>query len=451
MKFPKYVEFRQTGRQPITCLPSHWELRRLRFVAGGIEQGWSPQCDNLPADDDAWGVMKVGCVNGTGFDAGENKALPPELEPLTEYALRAGDLLVSRANTRDLVGSAALVPADVRPKLLLCDKLFRLNALAGIHPRYLVYVLRAPIARFHYERDATGASGSMQNIGQDTLKDVLVPLPSDDEQEHIANFLDWKTGQIDALIAKKKTLVNALDEQRRALTLRAVVGNVESGRGKTGWFGKLRREWPVRRVKFIGRVGNGSTPTRDDGAYWDGGTYPWLNSSVVNQDEVTEADQFVTATALKECHLPKIEPPAILLGITGQGRTRGMAATLRFEATINQHIAFVKPDPSVVDVDFLRAVFDAAYLYLRSESDGGGSTKGAITCEQIAELPVPVPTLEEQREIAVQLRLKASVLDRMRMKATVAISSLTEYRSALITAAVTGQIDVRGVNVPVPA
>lgn len=222
-----------TARNPLPKLPAHWQVRRLRFLTSRIEQGWSPQCENLPADVDTWGVMKVGCVNGHRFDSNENKALPWDMAPMEEYELCAGDVLVSRANTRELVGSAALVPPGVRNRLMLCDKLFRLRPNDGIRPDFLVYVLRTPLARFHYERDATGASGSMQNIGQDTLKDVLVPVPSEEEQARIANFLDWKSGQIDALIGKKVGLsctlagLELLAEYRSALITAAVTGQID--------------------------------------------------------------------------------------------------------------------------------------------------------------------------------------------------------------------------------
>lgn len=201
--------------------------------------------------------------------------------------------------------------------------------------------------------------------------------------------------------------------------------------------------WEVKRLKFVARIGNGSTPNREDPAYWDGGTYPWLNSSVVNQEQVATADQFVTPLALAECHLPRIAPPAVLVGITGQGKTRGMATTLLFEATINQHLAYVKPDDTKAIVGFLRRVFDMAYAHLRSESENGGSTKGAITCEQIAELPIPVPPLDEQVDISERIDVALAKLARMSENAESAITRLSEYRSALITAATTGKIDVR--------
>jgi type I restriction enzyme S subunit len=121
-----------------------------------------------------------------------------------------------------------------------------------------------------------------------------------------------------------------------------------------------------------------------------------------------------------------------------------MASTLLIEATINQHVAYLKPHQARMKVGFLRRVFDMAYLFLRSESDGGGSTKGAITCDQIANLKIPVPPIPEQAAIAAYLDAETAKLDTLVAKIEEAVERLQEYRTALITAAVTGKIDVRG-------
>src|SRR5690606_20795619 len=119
-----------------------------------------------------WGVLKVGCVNYGRFRESENKALPADLAPLPEYEVRVGDVLVSRANTRELVGSAAFVHAT-RKRLLLCDKLFRLHYCPSVNPQFLVLLLQSAACRHQLEADATGASGSMQNIGQDSIRGLL--------------------------------------------------------------------------------------------------------------------------------------------------------------------------------------------------------------------------------------------------------------------------------------
>jgi type I restriction enzyme S subunit len=159
---------------------------------------------------------------------------------------------------------------------------------------------------------------------------------------------------------------------------------------------------------------------------------------------VTSSDQFVTETALRECHLPIIKPPAVLVGITGQGRTRGTATILRVTATINQHIAFLKPRESRYLAEYLRAVLTTVYGFLRDESDGAGSTKGAITCEQLASLRLPRPPLAEQTDIVAGIESRSKTFDPVVANLHANLVRLKERRSALIHEAVTGQLPIRG-------
>jgi type I restriction enzyme S subunit len=183
---------------------------RLKAVLRRIEQGWSPQCENRPAEDDEWGVLKVGCVNGQQFIAIENKALPPGLCPISGLEVHTGDILVSRANTRELVGGVAAVGV-VRPHLLLCDKLYRLSVNKNlIVPRFLVYALKSIEARAWIEAEATGASSSMKNISQESLGSVPIYLWPISMQDHIVAFLDRETAKIDALITKQTEFLNCL-------------------------------------------------------------------------------------------------------------------------------------------------------------------------------------------------------------------------------------------------
>jgi type I restriction enzyme S subunit len=220
------VPMKESGVPWLGIIPAHWSFTRVRFAIEALEQGWSPQCNNDSANDEQWGVMKVGCVNGEHFDSSENKALPDDLIPLTKYELHDGDILVSRANTKELLGSAALVK-NVRPRLLLCDKLYRMKATSLVEPEYLVRFLRSSIARYHYERHATGTSGSMQNIGQDTLKNLPLPLPPKPEQTTIATYIDTTTSDISMQMKKVEKVVEKLKEYRSAIITNAVTGQID--------------------------------------------------------------------------------------------------------------------------------------------------------------------------------------------------------------------------------
>lgn len=218
---------RDSGIPWLGQVPKHWEVKRLRFAVATLEQGWSPQCDNQPADDDCWGVMKVGCVNGNTFDPLENKALPPDLEAKEHYELKPRDIIISRANTKELLGSAAIVPADVRSKLLLCDKLYRVTTPADVYEEFLTYYLRTPTARYQYEREATGASNSMQNIGQDTIKNLVMTLPPFSEQEQICQTIRKAVLRLDKLMTATESAIDRLTEYRIALITAATTGKID--------------------------------------------------------------------------------------------------------------------------------------------------------------------------------------------------------------------------------
>lgn len=220
------VSMKDSGEELLGEVPKHWTITRLRFVTTCIEQGWSPQCNNQPASEEQWGVLKVGCVNGEAFEPKENKSLPDDLEPKLQYEIKSGDILVSRANTKELLGGAALVN-QVRSKLLLCDKLYRIKSNSLIEPGYLVRFMRSTIARFHYERNATGTSGSMQNIGQDTLKDLPIPLPPKDEQVTILKYLEKKFVEISLTEKKITSLIDKLTEYRASLINNAITGKID--------------------------------------------------------------------------------------------------------------------------------------------------------------------------------------------------------------------------------
>jgi type I restriction enzyme S subunit len=209
-------------------LPYDWRIVRLKYLITGIEQGWSPQCNEIPASEDQWGVLKVGCVNSMSFDSGENKELPQKLDPKKELRIESGDILMSRANTRELVGSCAIAE-DPAPKLILCDKLYRIDINESVClSKYLVYVLNSAIARNQIELDASGASSSMVNISQKFVKGMKVPLPPFEEQKQIVDELDKEIERNGELQDNFSSLLQALEEKRQALITAAVTGQIDT-------------------------------------------------------------------------------------------------------------------------------------------------------------------------------------------------------------------------------
>ncbi|MGI5267769.1 hypothetical protein ACQEUU_01305 [Nonomuraea sp. CA-218870] len=201
---------------------------RLKHIIRSVRQGWSPQCYSWPADGvETWAVLKAGAANGGRFRPMENKELPEDEVPRTDIVVTQGDLIVSRANTRELVGSAAVVEGDF-PRLMLCDKLYAFSLdKSRADSRFVAAVLGSRRWRDLIELEATGASHSMLNISQSDIVNLPMPLPPVDEQRRVVAHLDGETAKIDQLIAETGRFIELARERRSALITAAVTGQID--------------------------------------------------------------------------------------------------------------------------------------------------------------------------------------------------------------------------------
>lgn len=222
-----------SGVEWLGDVPANWKLVRLKDAIGRIEQGWSPQCESQPAGDDSWGVLKVGCVNGDRFDDTEQKGLPNELTPPVKYEVCPGDILVSRGNTRELVGMASFI-GQIRGRLLLSDLLYRFKAEPTMADgRFLVLALRSAIGRYQLERDAIGTSASMKKVSQGVLREIIACLPPVAEQQVIASWTSEAGSEIDDLVTSARRAISLLTERRAALITAAVTGQIDVQKHET--------------------------------------------------------------------------------------------------------------------------------------------------------------------------------------------------------------------------
>jgi type I restriction enzyme S subunit len=205
---------------------------RLRHYVTVVRQGWSPQCNNWPAESGGWAVLKAGCVNGGIFRPEENKELPEELAPRPDLAVRSGELVVSRANTTDKVGSAAVVDDGQYPRLMLSDKLYAITLRPSANPQFVAFALATRRFRDLIELEATGVSYSMQNISQDVLLNLPMQLPDRNIQDDFVREIARRLADHRALISRISTLIALAHERRAALITVAVTGQLEISTGK---------------------------------------------------------------------------------------------------------------------------------------------------------------------------------------------------------------------------
>jgi type I restriction enzyme, S subunit len=314
----------------------------------------------------------------------------------------------------------------------------------GVDSRYLGYRLLEQ--SFIREVDALASGAKMPRTEWGEIGSLKIVTLAESDQPRAVAFLDREVERIDRLVEEKEGFVQLLTEKRAALISRAVTKglNPDAPMRETGisWLGKAPAHWSIRKLGHIARIGNGSTPSREEPLYWSAGSMPWINSGLLNSPVVLGADRTVTDLALKECHLPILSEGSVLVALTGQGKTRGMTSVLGIRATVSQHVGYVTFSGTGVDPEFAAWVLRSLYLFLRLDSDSAGGTKGAITCEQLRDLRIQLAPLEEQREIAAFIVDQTARIDRLVDSTGETISLLKERRSALISAAVTGRLDL---------
>ena len=298
-----------------------------------------------------------------------------------------------------------------------------------IDQRYLGYFLAQVDYAAIQDRQVKG-----NTLNREKIDRIQVLLPPIAEQRSIADVLDL----VKHSVSLQETALATAQELKRAAMRTLFTRGLRGEAREETEIGPVPVSWTVVSLGALGKIGNGSTPKKAISEYWANGTYPWLTSAKVYDREIVRADQFVTMRGLAECHLPRVQPGAVLIAITGQGKTLGHCAVLRIESTINQHLAYVALDQSRVDSVFVRGYLETQYDYLRQVGAGGGSTKGALTCSFLRGLPIPVPPMDEQQEIVAILDAIDRKIDLHRRKRAV----LDDLFKALLHKLMTGEIRV---------
>jgi type I restriction enzyme S subunit len=416
--------------------PAHWDQPRLKDVIQDCAAG-------------VWGNEPIGdgsdthVVRVADFDRiGRVVSDAPTLRSITNdqrdsRLLEPGDLLLEKSGDVGTVvefrGEAGAVCSNF---------LMRMRPRHGTDGRFLRYVheylYSSNVPQIHSQKI------TIANLDTDRYLSEHFPTPRIEEQRAIAAHLDAETARIDALIRDKQRLVGLILELRES-TIRQLTTGIK--RSASLWntsdpfLPKLPKDWNLVRLGRIARIGNGSTPSRQNESFWSGGTFPWLNSAVVNEDDVLEGSEFVTEAALAACHLPRLRPGVVLMAMIGQGRTRGKVAVLRIEATLSQNIAYIDPEGDAMDSDFLFWFLAGAYRQVRLLSDGRGGNQAALSCDEIARLSIPLPPLSVQREIAMDLRGTCSKVSDLFRHVQQEVTLLQELRASTVADAVLGRID----------
>ncbi|MDP3092823.1 MAG: restriction endonuclease subunit S [Nitrospira sp.] len=434
-----YPAYKDSGVPWLGKVPEHWEVRRIKTLFREKDERSATGSGALLSLTRAKGIIPQAEASNRIASA----------EDLSKYKVcRPGDLVMNRMQAWSGMFALSTYTGVISPDYSIFGTIDKSDV------KFFEHLFKTPAVVDQFAQRSKGIGSGFNRLYTPDFGAVPAVVPPLSEQVAIVGFLEHAERRIKRFILAKQKLIKLLEEQKQAIIYRAVTRgidpNVRLKPSGVEWLGEVPEHWEVWQIGHFSRVGNGSTPSRGNSAYWSGGYYPWLNSAYANQESVTQSDQFVTDTALRECHLPIVPSGSVLVAITGQGKTRGKATVLRIEATINQHMAFITPKAKIASAEYVRLALHGSYAQLRSISDDSGSTKGAVTCADLKHFRLILPPPPEQNVILAAVENETCACSAAINRAHREIALLREYRTRLIADVVSGKLDVREAAAKLP-
>ena len=449
MSFPQYPEYKDSGVEWLGEVPGHWGVDRLKASIVTSKNGiWG---EEPKGDED-----DTPCVRVADFDRQKLRVelTEPTIRNVTSReregrTLNKGDLLLEKSGGGENQPVGCVVLYDDERPAVCSNFVARVQLKPGMVSSYWRYVHAAAYA----VRLTTGSinqTSGIQNLDQDRYYNERAAFPPPEEQTAIATFLDRETAKIDALVAEQQKLITLLQEKRQAVISHAVTKglnpNVPMKDSGVEWLGEVPGHWAVRRIKDVCRLESGHTPAKTVPAYWVDCDIPWVS---LNDSKYLAANDYITDTAVQINQLGIENSSARLLPagsvVFTRDATIGLAAITTREMAVSQHLIAWCPT-GVVEPLFLLRVFNAMKDHLDSYTFG--ATIKTIGMSDVKSLVTPVPPLVEQVAIGAYLGDKLAALTQLIQEAARSVELLQERRTALISSAVTGQIDVRGIPSP---
>ena len=407
----KYDNYKDSGIEWLGEIPEHWESIKLKYIIS-IQSGK--------------GITNEQFIENGEFDIYGGNGVLGKTDSYTNDGL---DLIIGRVgalcgNIRLVYGKKwisdnALSANTTQNHYFIekCLKVLDLNRLANKNAQPLI-------------------TGTM-------VKDQYIGLPSIQEQTTIANYLDHKTTQIDTLIAKKEQFISLLQEERTAVINQAVTKGLDPKVKMKDygieWLGEIPEHWEVKKLKFVSKITRGAIlrPVDEPSYFDDNGEWTYLNIS-----DATICDKYLDYGKLRLSELgstksARVEPNNLIITASA---TIGKPFINKIPVCV--HDGFIPITELKVNIDFLYNYFKNPQLF---NGLGKSNTQKNIYLEDVKNLIIPIPNLEEQLLIARYIEEEIIRIETLISKSLQEIELLKEYKTALISEVVTGKVDVRDV------
>ncbi len=441
----QYDTYKESGIEWIGEIPSHWEVKKLQFLAAKEKYSFTggPFGSDLKADEYTQeGVRIIQLQNiGVGRFLNDYKIFTSDKKADELYNCNIFPEEIIVAKMADPVARACLIPKENDRYLMASDGIRIKVDSKKANNNYAVYSINSPY--FNYEAVRNSEGTTRLRIGLSTVKKLKIILPPLKEQTTIANYLNRKTAEIDDLISDKKRLLELYEEEKTAFINQAVTKgldpNVKMKDSGIEWLGEIPEHWVVKRLSWCFEIiGSGTTPKAGEEEYYYNGEFNWLLTGDLTDGEVWGTSKKITQKALDDYSSLK-KYPANSIVMAMYGATIGKLGILKIPTTVNQACC-VMTTPNHFNYVFAFYLLLAARKEIINMSYGGGQPN--ISQELIRSFRVQVPPLEEQQSIVYHIETECARIDAKKDKTKKLIDLLTEYRTALISEVVTGKINV---------
>lgn len=377
-----------------------------------------------------------------GVDPSALRTTSPEIAAsYARSSLKTGDVVVSIGPS---FGKTMVVPEDL-DGANLTQGTARVAVRPGVHARYIVWALQSQTSMGFWETSIGGATFRALNLGP--LAETPIPVPSLEEQRAIADYLDRETACIDTLIEEQQRLIEMLRERRHALRVHvAVHGTTQVAEVQSPllWASKLPASWRIVPLTSVAQLESGHTPSRSREDWWTDCYIPWVSLHDVGTMRGTkylqDTAQRISDAGIANCSARLLPARTVVLS---RDATVGRTAIMGVPMATSQHFAAWVCGP-LLDPEYLWVLFaDAMQPFF--DSFRNGSTIRTIGMGDLKAFRIPLPPLDEQRRIVEYLDEETPKIDTLIAEAGRFIELARERRAALITAAVSGQIDLREV------
>jgi len=422
MKYQAYPEYKDSGVEWLGDVPDQWKLCRLKFLAK-IKNG---QDYKIVEVEEGYPVMGSG-----GRFASASK-----------FMYDQESVLLGRKGTIDK-------PLYISEPFWTVDTMFYTEINKDIHPKYLYYLsLTIQFGRY-------STNTALPSMTQEHLGNFVFAIPDNVyDRKKIANFLDHETAKIDTLIEKQQQLIKLLKEKRQAVISHAVTKglnpNAPMRDSGVEWLGEVPAHWEVYRVKHLSfLISKGTTPSTIGGDFVDEGIR-FLKAENIGKSLAVQSTPsfYITEKVDEQISRSRLKEHDVLVIIAGA--TTGLSSIVSRDvlpANTNQAVSFIRPlkqEFSILILRWLSTEFAQRIIWM-------GAVQAAqpnLSMEDLGNIPIVVPPIDELNKIMSIIDSRLMIFDHLILKAESAIELMQERRTALISAAVTGKIDVRNWQAP---